>query len=448
MLKSIRGALLFGYAVLLAAVVAGFGGTLYYKVRRSLFREVDSRLLAHAQALAGALEREGGGGYDLELSDDYVRIFSSGGRNGPYYAIWDETGALVDRSRPELEAPLPASAGARDRGRAREVAVRNPQGAWVLVGQRISGVREKLRELAGAIAGAGGGVLLLALAGGWFLIGRALGPIRTITEAAEAISESNLSRRIDVAQTQSELGRLARTLNATFDRLERAFARQTRFTADASHELRTPLSVILTQAELALRRERSPAEYREALEACLRAAQRMKAAVEGLLTLARADAGTLVLKRERVDLRKLLEETAAMLGPLALERRVAVTVSAEAATVEGDPDRLREVFANLLSNAIRYNREGGRVEATLQAAGGEAVLTVADTGVGIPEKDRPHIFERFYRVDPARSREAGGTGLGLSIAKWAVEAHGGTISFTSREGEGTTFVVRLPAADA
>ncbi|MFN3486300.1 MAG: sensor histidine kinase [Planctomycetota bacterium] len=446
MLRSIRGALLFWYGVLLAAVVAGFGGVLYYKMRRSLFREVDSRLLAHAQVLAGALERSEGGRYGLSLSGDYARVFSSGGRQSPYYAIWDEAGNVIDRSRPEFEIPRPEVPGARDRARSREVAVRGAQGAWILVGQRVSGVREKLRELVGAIAGAGAGVLLLALAGGWFLAGRALGPIRKITEAAEAISESNLSRRIDVAATETELGRLARTLNGTFERLERAFSRQTRFTADASHELRTPLSVILTQAELALRRERAPEEYREALAACLRAAQRMKAVVEGLLTLARADAGTLVLKRERVDLRKLLEETAAMLGPLALERRVAVAVSAEAVAVEGDPDRLREAVTNLLSNAIRYNREGGRVDMTLQAVPGEAVITVADTGVGIPEKDRPHLFERFYRVDPARSREAGGTGLGLSITKWIVEAHGGVISFTSREGEGTTFVVRLPAA--
>lgn len=446
MLRSIRGALLFWYGVLLAAVVAGFGGVLYYKMRRSLFREVDSRLLAHAQVLAGALERSEGGRYGLSLSGDYARVFSSGGRQSPYYAIWDEAGNGIDRSRPEFEIPRPEVPGARDRARSREVAVRGAQGAWILVGQRVSGVREKLRELVGAIAGAGAGVLLLALAGGWFLAGRALGPIRKITEAAEAISESNLSRRIDLAATETELGRLARTLNGTFERLERAFSRQTRFTADASHELRTPLSVILTQAELALRRERSPEEYREALAACLRAAQRMKAVVEGLLTLARADAGMLVLKRERVDLRKLLEETAAMLGPLALERRVAVAVSAEAVAVAGDPDRLREAVTNLISNAIRYNREGGRVDVTLQAVPGEAVIMVADTGVGIPEKDRPHLFERFYRVDPARSREAGGTGLGLSITKWIVEAHGGVISFTSREGEGTTFVVRLPAA--
>lgn len=446
MLRSIRGALLFWYGVLLAAVVAGFGGVLYYKMRCSLFREVDSRLLAHAQVLAGALERSEGGRYGLSLSGDYARVFSSGGRQSPYYAIWDEAGNGIDRSRPEFEIPRPEVPGARDRARSREVAVRGAQGAWILVGQRVSGVREKLRELVGAIAGAGAGVLLLALAGGWFLAGRALGPIRKITEAAEAISESNLSRRIDLAATETELGRLARTLNGTFERLERAFSRQTRFTADASHELRTPLSVILTQAELALRRERSPEEYREALAACLRAAQRMKAVVEGLLTLARADAGMLVLKRERVDLRKLLEETAAMLGPLALERRVAVAVSAEAVAVAGDPDRLREAVTNLISNAIRYNREGGRVDVTLQAVPGEAVIMVADTGVGIPEKDRPHLFERFYRVDPARSREAGGTGLGLSITKWIVEAHGGVISFTSREGEGTTFVVRLPAA--
>ena len=202
----------------------------------------------------------------------------------------------------------------------------------------------------------------------------------------------------------------------------------------------------MSQAELALRKDRSPEEYREALSTALKASQRMKAVVEGLLTLARADAKDLEIRKERVDLGKIVEETASLLGSMAIERRVALTVSAEPVAVTGDPDRLRELVTNLLTNAIRYNREGGKVDVSLASEKEQAVLTVADTGIGIPEKDRPHLFERFYRVDKARSREAGGSGLGLAIAKWIVESHGGTISFSSRENAGTTFAVRLPIA--
>jgi heavy metal sensor kinase len=271
-----------------------------------------------------------------------------------------------------------------------------------------------------------------------------------MSAAAASISASDLSGRLDATTTVGELKQLAETLNATFGRLEAAFERQKRFTADASHELRTPLTIILSQVELALRKERTPAEYREALEACLRAGHRMKGAIDGLLTLARADAREFQLAREKLDLKPLVEETVAMLRPLAAERNVTLRVVAEPCELVGDRERLREVVANLVTNAIRYNKPNGRVDVTLKGM----ALTVADTGIGIPEKDRPHIFERFYRVDKARLREdasagqaragdAGGTGLGLAISKLIVEAHGGTIGFVSREDEGTTFTVAL-----
>ncbi len=448
MFKSIRWSLLFWYTLILTLVVAGFAGTLYYKMRRSLYREVDVRLKAHARALAGALDRERDGSYEIDLSDEYLRRSFGGDDDDPYYVIWDERGEIVSRSHPGLEAPRPEGGGTRDRRSRREVVVPSPEGPLVMVGQRLEDQRDYLRELLGALIGAGAGVLVLALAGGWFLASRALRPISRMSQVASTLSASSLSGRIDVGQTESELGKLARTLNDTFDRLERAFEQQTRFTADASHELRTPLSILMSQTELALRKERSAGEYREALGVCLRAAHRMKAVVEGLLTLARADVRDLDLRRERFDLGKVVEETAAMLGPLAIEKKVTLTVSAEPAEVLGDRERWREVVTNLVSNALRYNREGGRVDAALSVKGNEAVLTVADTGIGIPEKDWPHVFERFYRVDKARSREQGGSGLGLSITKWIVEAHGGSLSFISREGEGTTFTVRLALAAA
>ncbi len=268
-----------------------------------------------------------------------------------------------------------------------------------------------------------------------------------MSAAARSISAADLSRRIDVDETESELGALAATLNETFDRLEAAWQRQVSFTADASHELRTPVSVIHSQAEHALARPRSVEEYRESLEACLRAAKRMKSLVESLLVLARCDAGRLDLARERVDLAETARQGAALLEPLAQERRVALETALAPAVVQADAARLAQVVTNLVANAIRYNKEGGKVVLRTAVEGGDAVLSVSDTGIGIPEEDRPHVFARFYRADAARSNEnGGGTGLGLAICRSIVEAHGGSIAFTSPPGEGTTFTVRLRGA--
>jgi signal transduction histidine kinase len=246
----------------------------------------------------------------------------------------------------------------------------------------------------------------------------------------------------------SELGHLGGILNDMFARLQTAFERQTQFTADASHELRTPLAIIHSHAELALARPRSEEEYRQAMEACLRAARRMRNLVDGLLTLARMDAGNLVVQPEPIDLGALVEEIASLLGPLAARTNVQVQVSAVPAPFRGDANQLGQVVANLLTNAIHYNRAGGAVTATVTTGPHEVVLSVADTGCGVPEEDRSHIFERFYRVDRARSREQGGCGLGLAICKSIVEAHGGSITFTSEVNAGTTFLVRLPRRDS
>ena len=443
MFRSIRWNLLSWYAVILLIVIGGFGATLYYALERSISREVQTRIASWAERFADEIDEENGK-IRLDLSQDFLKDFRKDDDRHPYFALWDVQGRLVDRS-PRAPATPPVSPP-RKHGTRHEVIRKGPAGTTILVGLRAHEEKERIRELLGTVLGAGGAIMILGLIGGWFLTARALRPIRKMGEAAAAVSASNLSQRIDVGKTESELGQLAGTLNEAFDRLEKAFERQTRFTADASHELRTPLAIVMSQAELALRKERTPAEYREALETSLKASQRMKAVVEGLLTLARADAKELDLRKERVELGRLVEETASLLGPLALERKVSLTVSAEPVSVSGDPDRLREVVTNLITNAIRYNVQGGKVDVTLSGGKDGASLTFADTGIGIPEKDQPLLFERFYRVDKARSREAGGTGLGLAISKWIVEAHGGTISFASRENAGSTFTVRLPRA--
>jgi heavy metal sensor kinase len=400
-----------------------------------------------------------------ELPPDLLRRVGGDERDQPYFVVWRPNGAL-GRASTGAPAAVPAPARLpilpasrpiarpddlrqfRQRGDLREVVLPGPAGSTVLVGRSVRRERAELRQLLYILAGAGAGVLCVGLAGGWMLSARVVRPIRAISDAARSISASDLSRRIDVDETHSELGSLAQTLNEAFARLEAAFQRQFRFTADASHELRTPLSVIHCQLELSLSKDRTGDEYRAAMAACLRASRRMKSLVDSLLVLARADAGTLDLKKDRVDLKDVVEDCAAMLAPLADEKRVTVRADLHPLPVAADRTRVSQVVTNLLGNAIAYNREGGGVAVTLAAQGGHAVLSVSDTGVGIAEADQPHLFERFYRADKARTREAGGSGLGLAICKSIIEAHGGDITFTSRPGQGTTFTVRLPFADS
>jgi len=350
--------------------------------------------------------------------------------------------AAAGPMRPRLGPPMPPSG--RTRGEYREAFRTMPGGEVLLVGRSIAQDLKDMQALALRLAGAGAGVLLLGLAGGWWLATRAIRPIEEIGATALKIAAGDLSQRINVADTDSELGRLARVLNSTFSRLEAAFAHQARFTSDASHELRTPVSVVLTQTQSALARERNPAEYREALEACQRAAQRMRKLTQSLLALARLDAGQDPMRREPLDLARVTRECVEMVRPLAAERGIELRCDLPAMPCAGDAERLSQVATNLLSNAIQFNHPGGEVRISTRAENGVAVLTVADTGEGIPAQDLPHIFERFYRVDQSRSAVHGGTGLGLAISKAIVDAHSGTIAVSSQPGAGSTFSVKLP----
>ena len=315
---------------------------------------------------------------------------------------------------------------------------------WIVVGRSIAAELKDLRFVALTLTAVGGGVLLLGLAGGWWIASRAMRPIQDISATAVKISAGDLSQRISNAETESELGQLAGVLNATFARLDAAFAQQQQFTSDAAHELRTPVSVMLTQTQGTLNRERTAAEYRETLEACQRAAQRMRRLIESLLALARLDAGQEAMKRLQFDLSKTVVDCVESLQPLADERAVKIQCALAATECVGDPERLAQVVTNLLSNAIQHNQPGGEVRVKLEALDGVAQLTVADTGPGISAEDLPRVFERFYRAD--KSRSTSGNGLGLSISKAIVEAHGGTIEVASEAGAGAMFTVRLPIA--
>ncbi|HEY8750101.1 MAG TPA: ATP-binding protein [Tepidisphaeraceae bacterium] len=376
-------------------------------------------------------------------------------RDQPYFLIWSRDGDMLHSSAPlpqvqpwtvQFSKPFGPAVFRwnPDDGMLREVIVPGPFESKVLVGRSVARERQEVRKLAWLFVFVGAGVMAIGLAGGWLLSTRAIRPINAITATARTISASDLSQRIDLQETKSELGVLAQTLNETFERLDTAFQRQVQFTADASHELRTPLTVIHSHAELALSKDRTAEEYRKTLEACLRASKRMKSLVESLLVLARADARRLELNPVRFDLKTVAEESVHMVEPMAVENQIKVESSLVPVEITADRTRISQLITNLLSNAIRYNRPGGGVKLAVTREDGQAIVTVADTGVGIAEEDQKHVFERFFRADKARSREAGGSGLGLAICQSIVEAHGGTIAFTSKANGGTTFVVRLP----
>jgi two-component system, OmpR family, sensor kinase len=417
------------------------------------------------RVIPGDFFRDGQGRRPLkiELPDDLKSLFDEEGDNPYFYIVWHSDGDVLLKSKfaPEIALPeVPAVRRengrqepggrpepiVRQQGEYREVVRQLFGGHNILVGRSIASDVASLHEKEGMVALVGVAVLAAGLLGGHFFARRVIRPIEEISATAADISLSNLSRRIDVIGTETELTGLARTLNQMFDRIESAFSQQVRFTADASHELRTPVAVILSHAELALDKPRPVEELRETIETCRRSALRMRSLIESLLTLARFDSGEVKIESRSFDVMRTVGDGIALVRPLADKRRITFQINLSPATATGDPDRIAQVVTNLLTNAIRYNQDQGVVTVTLQSLPAETVLTVSDTGIGIPPEHLAHIFERFYRVDNARSRKDGGVGLGLAICKSIVTAHGGQISVSSHLNRGTKFEVRLPKA--
>jgi heavy metal sensor kinase len=293
------------------------------------------------------------------------------------------------------------------------------------------------------------GATALAVMGGYFLAGRLLAPVGAMAATARRISAESLAQRLPVANPRDEFGQLARVFNDTLSRLQDAFEQLRRFTADASHELRTPLTAMRSVGEVALQRSTSTAEYREVIGSMLEEVDRLTRLVENLLTLTRGESGRVVVGRDVVDLDELAANVSDSLHVLAEEKRQSLEVeTASHIRARCDAAILRQGLINVLHNAIKYTPGGGAIRMVVKlAASGEAMIEVHDTGPGIPAADRQRIFERFYRVDGARTREAGGVGLGLAIARWAVEANGGRIEVESEAGGGALFRIVLPLAE-
>ncbi len=289
-------------------------------------------------------------------------------------------------------------------------------------------------------------LVLLASVGGYWVSRRALTPVDEIIREAQNINSKNLSKRLNVSGSGDELQRLSETLNGMLERLEAAFNRITQFTADASHELRTPLALMRTTLEVSLRTSQSESEFREAQAETLEELEKTSALVEKLMLLARADAGVEALHRSPLDLADTVRDVCRQGRTLAEAKQISFEEEnlETPLTVEGDRDALYRLFLILIDNAVKYTAPGGLITVSLIRSDHATGVEIRDTGIGIAASDLPHIFDRFYRADKARSRELGGVGLGLSIARWEAEAHGGSIEVQSVVGKGSTFRVRLP----
>jgi signal transduction histidine kinase len=476
-MTTIRRRLTVWYTVALAVTVLAFGTALYLERRQASVRELDQRLslesdLAHrwltqSYKVLGRIITNSGprpsldpaiSAY-LEAARDYLVVADTAGQ---VLALSDVTRSLNAEELERLTAPLDTLQLTRHggvlalgptAGKVRYLVVpvdsAGPGVGSLLVAtptrQASFGPTDLLRSML-LIA-----PVILVSAGliGYWLAGTSLRPVEGIMDEVDAIADGrSLHRRLAVPVSGDEMARLALTVNGMLARLEQSFASLHRFTADASHELKTPLMVLRAGVERALVHPGIPSEILQSLDETLAQINQMTEMVENLLTLARADEGRAPLAVEECDLRDLVADVAETAGILGEEAGVSAvhTMPASPVRLAVDRHRIREMLLNIVTNAIKYTPQGGTVALSLEENDDAVIFTVRDSGIGIAAGDLPHIFERFWRADPARSRtgDRPGIGLGLAITKWIVEAHGGSITVQSRPGRGTLFTIRLP----
>lgn len=460
---TLRFKLTLWYVAILGVTLCAFSFFLYLTLSEGLYRSLDNKLRTTAEVIAASIRRPFGPGPSLADIDQIMREHFGIRPLGRFVQVLDETGKRSSNIR---NVDIPMSMETLERVSKGETVFETVTVAKekirlvtlpifekgrmvgiVQVGSPLEEIEEALRQLLLILLVAVPSVLILAVVGGLFLANKALRPVDEITNTARKIGSSgDLSQRIRLKRkVDDEIGRLAATFNEMIAKVENSFQQIKRFTADASHELKTPLTILRGEIEVGLKRLRTPEEYQKILASNLEEVKHMSRMVEDLLTLARADMGALELRKEVVDLGGLVREVWEEVRLWAEDKGVELLFQEDGeARIMGDRGRLRQLALNLIDNAIKYTPSGGRVELRVVRDGDEVTFSVADTGEGIPPEDLQRIFERFYRVDKARSRQRGGTGLGLSICKWIAEAHGGRISAESELGRGSKFHVFLP----
>jgi len=481
----IRTQLMLWYLLVFAVLMVLFGGIFYANLRSSLSNNLDSSLQLRTQQIAAGITDEQGKILIQDVTGelpgvvDQDRIPSTGTLNGQEDAdqhadvtfgtlvrILDADGKVIYSTPAFGNLQVPSSSIMQPLHHVAwqgTVTTQNGQAVRIYsaplishdtvygviqVGQTLASLDTTLRSVELELLLIGPFVLLLSAFGSYWLAARAFGPIHRLTATAQEIEASDLHQRVPVPRTRDEVQALALTFNEMIERLEKAFAQQRRFVADASHELRTPVAAIRSMADIVLDQEAPKQEYVEVLHEINREAERLGHVISDLLVLARADEGQILLEWKPVRLDLLASDTVATVEMLANDCGITLEVGRlEPAVVMGDEARLIQVILTLLDNALAYTNAGGKVTLAVDTKDNHACLVVQDNGIGIAPEDQEHIFERFYRADAARTRIASGTGLGLAIVAWVVHAHHGTILVEGQVGQGSTFTVKLPLAE-
>jgi len=469
--KSLRTKLTLWYVLILSILLITFSSFLYFTLSESLRRDVDNKLRSLAELIASEsimpLSK-----FELNSVDQTLEGTMNLKPIGKFIQVLDESGKIGKKSENLKNIELPITLNAlknASKGRITfetnrslgntplriityPVVEQNHPVKIIQVASSLEDVEDALHTLFLILIITVPLALLVAIMGGQFLANKALKPVDHITQTARLISSQNLTQRITPQKVKDEIGRLIDTFNDMISRLDHSFRQIKQFTQDASHELKTPLTILKGEVEVTLRKERTPEEYQQILKSNLEEINRMSRIIDDLLLLSKADSGELKLNKEETNINRILNEVVAQMDILAQEKRLRIEIinHQEDIWIFADSLRLRELFLNLISNGIKYTEEGGviRITVTKEVQNGLKKqflkVIVSDTGIGISKEDQLRIFNRFYRVDKARSREEGGSGLGLSICKWIVESHQGEIKVESEVGKGSSFIVRLP----
>jgi heavy metal sensor kinase len=463
---NIRFKLTLWYIIILGIILSSFSTFLYFTLSRSLYKGIDTKIQSIAEVIASSSTNP----YSQYSFSNIDRMLKESHGLKPvtkFIQVLDESGRVGRKSENLRHLQLPISIRALKNSSQGKITFETTKALGeyplrmvtvpvirrrhiiniVQVATSLEEVEEVLKTLLLILWITVPSALVVASLGGLFLANKALKPVDEITKTARMITSKSLNQRIKLRKTRDEIGRLAETFNDMISRLGRSFKQIRQFTANASHELRTPLTILKGEIEVGLRKRRHPGEYKEILASNLEEVNHMSQIVDDLLFLSKADMGEVHLQKHRINLAKLVSEVHVQAQTIAMTKDIKVHISNDVnGVVIGDRLKLRELLLNLVDNGVKYTPEGGEMRISLEKDDGQFKLRVMDNGIGIAPEDQPHIFDRFYRVDKARSREAGGSGLGLSICKWIVQAHGGEISVESELGKGSTFTVTLPLA--
>jgi heavy metal sensor kinase len=449
--RSIRGSLTLWYTLILSIIIVIYSFGLFIFFQNYLLGDLDRSLRADIEDIEDHISET--------LKSQKIQ-FTQVDPNRLYFEVWDDSGqrVLTSEQNNSLQAPDQTCGIAKGKYETFRVSdglilrmacktVNLDGKKWILRSSRSQErIQHEIDEMLFYMIIGSLSVVVICAAGGYWLARRTLSPVAELTAQARLISAEKLNSRLSIKNPNDELGQLATTFNGTFERLEKSFEQMKRFTADASHELRTPLTALRTVGEVALRENHNTSQYRDVISSMLEEADSLRELIETLLTLSRADSGQLILNKVEYNLSIQVKETCLHLQVLAEEKGQTLNFENTGSDifVLADQGLLRQALINLIDNAIKYSPVKSQVLVSIQQTPQSVSISVHDEGPGIPPEHQERIFDRFYRVDPARSREQSGIGIGLSLAKFIVEASGGKLQLMSTVGKGSLFTILLP----